>query len=223
MKQTIKRLLAVLLCFSMIYIPSFTVTASTDLISITEDLTTATSAEGWKVTKQNGNSTAGLVSGEGYKIDQNTETITKTGGGTSTVTVSKVFDNKIVDAENATVTSVKEFQGKYKLLIEFSMKNVAVEGQSDPIYPMAIGGYDASGNFINFLEFQINPTSIRLIDTGKSRVYFPDDGDDDHSIDLVIDTISGTYSIAATDIKPTGPIPITATLFPNSISASSAP
>ena len=196
MKQTIKRLLAVLLCFSMIYIPSFTVTASTDLISITEDLTTATSAEGWEVTKQNGNSTAGLVNGEGYKIDQNTETITKTGGGNSTVSVSKVFDNKIVDTQNNTVASVKEFQGKYKLLIEFSMKNVAVEGQSDPIYPMSIGGYNASGNFINFLEFQINPTSIRLVDTGKSRVYFPDDGDDDHSIDLVIDTILRTYSIS---------------------------
>ena len=196
MKQTIKRLLAVLLCFSMIYIPSFTVTASTDLISITEDLTTAASAEGWKVTKQNGNSTAGLVSGEGYKIDQNTETITKTGGGTSTVTVSKVFDNKIVDTENATVTSVKEFKGKYRLYIDFSMKQEAVEGQSDPIYPMLIGGYDASGNFINSLEFQINPTSIRLVGTGRQRVYFPEGGDENHSIDLVVDTISKTYSIS---------------------------
>jgi len=112
MKQTIKRLLAVLLCFSMIYIPSFSASASTELISITEDLTQLTEIDGWTATiKKDAKTTAGFVAGEGYLIDQGDEPITKSGGANSTVSVSKVFDNKIVDTQNNTVASVKEFQG----------------------------------------------------------------------------------------------------------------
>ena len=191
MKEMLKRVISIIICFSMMVVPVISVGAEGELISITEDLTTATSVDGWKVSTT-GNSTAGLVPGEGYKIDQKTEADTTS--TKASVVVSKVFDNKVVDDVNKTVAYTEKFQGKYRLKFDFSIVN----GSTTPFYTMIIGAYDKeSGTLTKSTELRIRSNACQAVDASKYNYAYSAESDPvKHSVELVIDTVAKTYSIS---------------------------
>jgi len=126
MRKNIFKLIAIILCFSMINIPVFPVTADVSLISVEEDFTKYSSLSDipYFVYEENEHSTIKLDSEKGLVIEQVKSTpliegaLNKKAAPTIAHIIEGTFNN---DAEKRTSYRINRYSGKYKMTVDFEV------------------------------------------------------------------------------------------------------
>ena len=127
MKKIISLVLAFAMIITMVNIP--VVGANTELVNITADYsayTADTSVNDWKLVAPGATATFGPVDG-GIEMKQvNSKILNDSNGknGNFSPYYSKFLGTKTVDEENGTVLTLKELQGVYDIIIDYSYKTI---------------------------------------------------------------------------------------------------
>lgn len=126
MKKIITKLITIILCFSIINIPVFPVTADVGLISVEEDFTQYSSLSDIPYLVYDGNehSTVKLEKGKGLVIEQVKSTplvngeVNKTAAPTLAHIIEGTFNE---DVEKRTSYRINRYAGKYKMTVDFEV------------------------------------------------------------------------------------------------------
>lgn len=128
MKKIISLVLAFAMIITMVNIP--VVGANTELVNITADYsayTADTSVNDWKLVTPGATATFGPVDG-GVEMKQVNSKIlndSNAKNGNFSPYYNKFLETKTVDEENGTVLTLKELQGVYDIIIDYSYKTIS--------------------------------------------------------------------------------------------------
>ena len=132
MKKIISTIIAIAMIMTMVNIPvvinadETSAPAEVNLVNITDDYssyTTDTALDGWYLVKKGTTATFGAVDG-GVELRQ-VDPIPLLNGkknGEFSPYYNRIYNEKVVDAENGTVLTLEKMQGSYDIIIDYSYK-----------------------------------------------------------------------------------------------------